>query len=347
MSAQPRIEGETGFGRTGALVGGGLGDALMHLGHLHGVAARASGGKITLLCKKGEELNDLFGGVDFINDIVGLAKDQHHSGYVGFFRAASIFRRRFDTIVFFRQSKTMVRAAQFAGVANRFGAVTTPSRLLYPLTRSVRAPAGFKFPDLHVADALLEGLDVSFDSASVRLSPRADAAREAAMLLGPDTREIVAIGLNASGTPKQWGGERYGELVVRLAQRSEARFLLYGADDVADVAREVIARSALGPQRFIDICSTPQRMSVSHALMARSLFYVGNDSNGMHLAARSGIPAIGLFGFTPPITYSPLFIPVTAPPERRAEGMPGISIDDVFGRCAELLEQHAHGSPGQ
>lgn len=347
MSAQPRIESESGFGRTGAVVGGGLGDALMHLGHLQAVAARASGGKVTLLCKKGEELSDLFGGVDFFNDIVGLAKDQSRSGYVGFFRAASIFRHRFDTILFFRKSKTLVRAAQFAGVTNRFGVVAAPSRLLYPLTRSVSAPAGAKFPDLRVAAALMEGLDISFDNAAVRLTPKAEATREATLLLGPDTTEVIAIGLNASGTPKQWGGERYAELVVRLAQRSAARFLLYGAGDVADVARNVVTRSTLGPGRFVDICSAPQRMSVSHALMARSLFYVGNDSNGMHLAVRSGVPAIGLFGFTPVITYSPLIIPVTAPPNRRAEGMPGIGIDDVFDRCAELLERHAEADRGQ
>jgi hypothetical protein len=56
LSAQPRTESQPCFGRAGAVVGGGIGDALMHLGHLAGVAARISNGKVTLLCKKGEEL---------------------------------------------------------------------------------------------------------------------------------------------------------------------------------------------------------------------------------------------------------------------------------------------------
>jgi heptosyltransferase-2 len=344
LSAQPRTEIAPRFGRTGAVVGGGLGDALMHLGHLAGVAARASGGKVTLLCKKGEELTDLFGAVDFLEDIVGLSSDQNRSGYVGFFRAASIFRDRFDTILFFRKSKTLVRAAQFAGVTNRFGVIVAPRPLLYPYTENLAAPPGIKFPDLRLADALMKGLDISFDSATVRLTPKPEAIREARTLLGAGSAKTIAIGLNASGPLKQWGGERYAELAARLAPHTDARFLLYGASDVAAVARSVIALSKLDPGRFIDICVAPRRMSVSHALMARCQFYVGNDSNGVHLAARSGIPAVGLFGFTPPITYSPLIIPITAPPERRDEGMRGIGVGDVFSRCAELLERHAHAN---
>jgi heptosyltransferase-2 len=350
LSTQPLTTGEPSLGRTGCVVGGGLGDALMHLGHLEGVAARAQDGKVTLLCKKGVELADLFGGVDFISDVVGLSSDQNRSGYVGFFRAASIFRHRFDTIFFFRKSKTLVCAAQFAGVANRFGVIVAPRPLLYPYTQNLAAPAGVKFPDLRLADALMKGLHISFDSARVRLAPKPEAMREAEAILGPGVPGTIAIGLNASGVLKQWGAERYGELVARLAERTDARFLLYGAGDVAAVASHVIALSKLDPGRFVDICAAPRRMSLSHALMARCLFYVGNDSNGMHLAARSGIPAVGLFGFTPPITYSPLIIPVTPPPVRRDEGMPGIGVDAVFRRCVDLLGRpppaSGHGRSG-
>jgi lipopolysaccharide heptosyltransferase II len=336
LSAQRLTTGEASLGRTGCVVGGGLGDALMHLGHLEGVAALAQGGKVTLLCKKGVELTDLFGGVAFISDVVGLSSDQNRSGYVGFFRAASIFRR-FDTICFFRKSKTLVCAAQFAGVTNRFGVTVAPRRLLYPYTQNLAAPAGVKFPDLRLADALMKGLHISFDSARVRLAPRPEAMREAEAILGSGLPGTIAIGLNASGVLKQWGAECFGELIARLAERSDARFLLYGAGDVAEVASNVIALSSVDPGRFVDICAAPRRMSLSHALMARCLFYVGNDSNGMHLAARCGIPAIGLFGFTPPITYSPLIIPVTPPPGRRDEGMPGIGVDAVFHHCVDLL----------
>src|SRR5262249_35907465 len=155
----------------------------------------------------------------------------------------------------------------------------------------------------------LAALGIDCDIASARLKPQAEALRAADALLGGSA--AIAIGLNAGNTDKQWGGQRFRALIATLGRECDARFLLYGGRDVARVAATARAASGLPAARFIDICASPKPLSLSHALLSRCLFYVGNDSHGLNLAAHCGLRAIGLFGATLPLTYSPLIVPLT------------------------------------
>ena len=323
--------GAGSFGRTAVFVGGGIGDALFHIGHFIGIAAGAEGGRITVLCKKGIELGELFAGSGFVSGVVGMADDQGHSGHVGLRRAVGVFRGRFDTVFFFHRSTTVTWAARIAGVPNRYGFATRRSPWS-PFSRCVVVPARTPYPEMQSkGNLLLAGLGISFDLAAARLVPHGDALAAADALLGPGP--IVAIGLNASTPDKQWGGERFGALIAALARQSDARFLLYGGPDVAPVAAATIAASGLPQGRFIDICSHPRPLALSHALLSRCVFYVGNDSHGLNLAAHCGIAAIGLFGVTPPLTYSPLIVPLTAPGGGDPRGMAAITVEQVAQAC--------------
>lgn len=329
------------FGRTAVFVGGGIGDALFHVGHFIGIAARAAGGRITVLCKKGLELGELLGGSAFVADVVGMADDQAHSGHIGFLRAVGVFRNRFDTVFFFHRSATVTYAARLAGVPNRYGFAAAPSPLS-PFTRCVIVPVETPYPEMQSkANLLLAGLGIGFDIAGARLAPRRDAVAVADALIGP--HPAIAIGLNASDAGKQWGGERFGALIAALAPECDARFLLYGGPDVADVAAAAIMTAALPEGRFIDICRSPRPLSLSHALLSRCRFYVGNDSHGLNLAAHSGIRAIGLFGPTPLLTYSPLIVPITPKGGHHTRDIAGISLESVVNACREALTAAAAG----
>jgi heptosyltransferase-2 len=328
--------GPASLGRTAVFVGGGIGDALFHIGHFIGIAALAEGGKVTVLCKKGIELGELLSGSNFVAGVIGMADDQTHSGHIGLFRAVGIFRGRFDTVFFFHRSKTVTYAARLAAVPNRYGFASAPRSPLSPFTRCVVVPEKTRYPALQSkADLLLEGLGIDFNIERARLAPHPQARDAAGAILG--AQPAIAIGLNAGTVDKQWGGERFGALIAALARECDARFLLYGGPDVAPVAADAIQAAALPAASFIDICANPRPLSLAHALLSRCLFYVGNDSHGLNLAVHSGIRAIGLFGPTPPLTYSPLIVPLTVPPERRDEGIRGISLENVLRACRAVL----------
>ena len=71
------------------------------------------------------------------------------------------------------------------------------------------------------------------------------------------------------------------------------------------------------------------------ARFAESLFYVGNDTGVMNMAAAVGIPAYCLFGATPPFFHSSRIVPVTPPGGvDRAEGMARITPDAVLRAIA-------------
>ncbi len=93
------------LGRTAVAVGGGLGDLLLHAGHLAGIAAHAEGGAVALLCKKSIEARALYSGAPYVGAIEPLAHDERRSGFV---RILPLARRlkalRLDTILLLHDS---------------------------------------------------------------------------------------------------------------------------------------------------------------------------------------------------------------------------------------------------
>jgi heptosyltransferase-2 len=70
------------------------------------------------------------------------------------------------------------------------------------------------------------------------------------------------------------------------------------------------------------------------ALLSLCRLYVGNDTGVLNLAAAVGTQAIGLFGGSPPLTYSPN-IHVVLPTSATA-GMAGITAEQVAAEVAKL-----------
>lgn len=312
--------------------GGGIGDALFHVGHFQALAKRG-GGRISLACKKGEALTGLFGEIDFVERVIGLANDEKKEGRITFEVAAPKLRG-FDEIWCFHKTTTVPLTAAIIGIPRRYGFYSGASLTRFLYTHAVETPRDVPYPPLASrTDLLLRAEGVPFDTASARLAPNAANAREAEAIM-PE-RRCVALGVNASVPTKQWGGARYGALAKELAARGVERFLLFGADDVADVARETIAASGLPAERFVDLTSRQTRLAMSHALLSRCAFYVGNDSSGLNLSAFSGLPAIGLYGVTDPLHYSPLLRAVTG------AGMDGISVASALQACEQVMADAA------
>ncbi|MBT5938333.1 MAG: glycosyltransferase family 9 protein [Rhodospirillaceae bacterium] len=122
----------------------------------------------------------------------------------------------------------------------------------------------------------------------------------------PDGGPILAIGPTANWRAKTWRTENFAELIERSTAPEGilpgARVVLLGRDDERPMALRLI--DTIPEDRRIDLVGKLDLLT-AYACLARSTFYIGNDSGLMHLAAASGVPTLGLFGPTQESLYAP------------------------------------------
>jgi heptosyltransferase-3 len=127
----------------------------------------------------------------------------------------------------------------------------------------------------------------------------------------PDGAPVLAIGPTANWPRKIWPVDRYLEVANRIsapdgvgadAFMKGARIAVFGAAGEREIAQPLI--DAIPPDRRIDLVGNVDLPTVS-ACMQHCALYIGNDSGLMHMAAASGVPALGLFGPSRPERYAP------------------------------------------
>ncbi len=112
------------------------------------------------------------------------------------------------------------------------------------------------------------------------------------------------IGMNPGATfglAKCWYPDRFGELAKRLADKWQARVLLFGKEEERPIVYEILRH--LG-RKGIDLTGKTGLLQLA-ALLERCTLLVTNDTGTMHVAAAVGTPVVALFGSTPPLTTGP------------------------------------------
>jgi len=112
------------------------------------------------------------------------------------------------------------------------------------------------------------------------------------------------IGMNPGatyGSAKCWPMDRFGELGKRLAEKWQAKVLLFGKEEERPLIYEVLRH--LGT-RAIDLTGKTGLLQLA-ALLERCALLVTNDTGTMHIAAAVGTPVVALFGPTPPLMTGP------------------------------------------
>ena len=112
------------------------------------------------------------------------------------------------------------------------------------------------------------------------------------------------IGMNPGATyglAKCWTPDRFGELGKRLAEKWQARILLFGKEEERPIAHEI--QRHLGA-KGIDLTGKTSLLQLA-ALLERCALLVTNDTGTMHVATAVGTPVVALFGSTPPHITGP------------------------------------------
>ena len=301
----------------------GVGDLMWHLPTLRAIAASTPEGKVLLAARPSSRARDLLAAepcvaaVDYLDYRAGTFR--HMVELVDFYKLSRARRPRAVWVL--EKIDRPVIGAALAGVPERrgFGLGHGQERWLTHqpfLPRSMR-PA-HRIEKLAAFEAA-HGLSVA--SREPALVPVPAAVETLERDYGPLPRPWIVYGVGASEPRKRWPIARFGDLGVALDDLGGTRFWLGGFEDAEAV--EAVISGADGRGRDVNVCRL--KLDVGAALISRADLFIGNDSGPLNVAAAVGTRGLGLFGDTPPLSYSRYLVPVIGPPG----GMAALTVEQA------------------
>lgn len=303
----------------------GVGDLMWHLPTLRAIAARALEGKVLLAARPSSRARELLAGepcveaVDYLDYRAGTFRRQVE--ILDFYKLCR--RRRPRSVWILEKIDPPAIGAALAGVRERrgFGLGHGQERWLTHGPHLPRAMRPAHRIDKLAAFEAAHGLKVA--SREPALTPVPAALEIVDKRFGDLPRPWVVYGVGASEPRRCWPLDRFTSLSAALSDLGGTHFWLGGPGDSARVKFEM-ARADRGAIN-VNVCDL--KLDVGAALMARADLFIGNDSGPLNLAASVGIPAIGLFGDSPPLEYSRFLRPIIGP----RGGMTSLSVESVTG----------------
>ena len=150
------------------------------------------------------------------------------------------------------------------------------------------------------------------------------------------SHRLVVLLPSTRGAAKHWPVEAYQKLGRRLISADDVRLLILGGPGEEELLARV--RQPLPPDRAYAWAPAPIPDLV--AILRRAHIVIGNDTGPLHVAAASGVPALGLFGPTRGERNGPYGAHgayLQSPTGR----MEDLRIDDVFNAVKRLSPSHS------
>jgi heptosyltransferase-2 len=310
----------------------GIGDMVWHLPHIRAIAAHA-GAPVTLLAKPRSLADQLLvnepavAGILWV-DLNPSGRRGEHDGVGGFRRLVRTLRGwDFGSVVLLHHSERLAAAAWMAGVPDRRGYGWGRQRWF--LSAGPFLPAEVKKLHPHTrATRYLEAAGIPLPSAEPALAvPRATRA-EAMVRLGDTAGGFVAIGIGSSESLRQWGTERFSELVSVLLDAGWNSLVLVGGEEDRDSAAAIVR--SLGERGRLVRLVLGWKLADVMGVLAQAGFYVGNNTGVMNIAAAIGTRTYALFGTTRPFNHASQIVAVTAPDTGVHDGMKRLTLESVL-----------------
>ena len=307
----------------------GIGDMIWHLPHIKAIARASPEGRVAVLTKRRSLAASLLKAEPAVVETLWVDRNPgRHDGPLGFLRLVMALRRQgFDRAWVLHQSPYYARLAWAAGIGERHGYGVGQQKTF--LNASPFLPKDFKVAHpIDRADALLAaaGLEIRPEDRQLQVCARARAAVEERYHHLP--RPWSALALGSSAAFKQWGVANFQALARRLAEETEGSLFLLGGRQEASMAEQI----SQAVQSVNNAVALP--IEETSALISDCRYLVGNDTGVLNISAAVGTDVLGLFGSTPPLTYSPYIHRIT--PKNLTQGMAGITVDQVIDEIFAL-----------
>jgi heptosyltransferase-3 len=163
----------------------------------------------------------------------------------------------------------------------------------------------------------------------------------------------VAICTGGKASSQLWPWERYAEVGRRLVEKHGLFPVIIGGKEDRAMGEKLLSGWGMG------LCAAGE-LSVreSAALMESARFYLGNDTGVMHLAAAVGLPCVAIFsarnwpGIWEPYGNQHKILRFDVPCSgchlavcnQKLECLKGISVEQVYQACVEVLERQAQSA---
>jgi heptosyltransferase-2 len=217
----------------------------------------------------------------------------------------SLKKRDFDLAVILPRSFRSALHIYLARIPNRIG-YQDEGRSIF-LTHGIRRTKEMLLVHrVHYYQKLIEPLGKIEGLPTLQLFLREEdrkwavqALKDSGILCG---EPLIGMNPGASyGLAKCWYPDRFGELGRRLAEKWQARILLFGREEERPLAHEILRH--LGT-KGIDWTGKTGLLQLA-ALLEQCHFLVTNDTGTMHVATAVSTPVAAIFGPTDPITTGP------------------------------------------
>jgi lipopolysaccharide heptosyltransferase II len=267
---------------------------------------------------------------------------------------SKFFRKKsFDAAIILNPHKITHLAAFLAGIPCRLGYDRKWGFLLTHRVKDDR-DSGEK----HEVDHTLEFLSNVLGGGDIPCSPKMhygiEAEREAKMLLNANgidhKKPIVAIHPSAGNPCKEWGADKYRELVKKLSAK-DLYVCLVGDKSSRKKAEGIV--KGLDPVKIRDLTGF-MGIKALGAFFSMAKLFIGNDTGPMHIAAAVGTPVIALFGrnikgagpkrWGPwgkgnKVFHKPACSPcLDAKCDRSRQCMENITVDEVYSSALKILK---------
>lgn len=276
----------------------GIGDVVWHVPILRRLAALTPEGQVTFLTRPTTHAADLLRHEPAVARVAYVAFQGKRHKFREVAALTAAFRELQPRAVWVLDQTAQASFAAFlAGAPERHG--TGEGRLLQTamLTGGPVLPRSKR----HLIERLTHLMDVwGAPRVEGRLLIVGESEREAIRKAYAGLpRPWLAFGMTASHPPKVWPADRFAPLAVRVAGGGTAFFV----GGPGDKALAEAAAAAVTGCTGVSVCGLPLNQLM--ALFEACDLYVGNDSGPLNVAAGVGVPALGLFGPTPPLSYTP------------------------------------------
>ena len=313
----------------------GIGDMIWHLPFVHAIAAAAPDRKVSLLVKPRTQADRLLDPDPAVDRVYWLNRNPgKHDGVLGLVRLARLIGAgNFATVWILHGSWRYGLAARLSGIPRRIGVGRGLQGWFVNGAPPLANSDGRGHP-IEQAAAILSGNGLPVTDREPRLVVCKRAAARVQRRFAKAPKPWVALGLGSSESYKQWGPENFRTLATHLAADGEASVFLIGGPDEAEIGSSIEAHVEAQGGAVENAIGLPIEDSV--ALTAACRAFVGNDTGLLNVAAAVSVDAIGLFGGSPPLTYSARIRSIL--PEQPGAGMAGIPVDWVFAAVRQLID---------
>lgn len=311
----------------------GVGDMVWHLKSIHAIAAAHPDREKVLLTKSRSRADQLFKADKAIDRVIWVDRAERHSGPGGFLALVRDLKAEgFSRSYQLHHSTRYAAALTLAGVPERFGYGTTAPTRWFSKPPHLGSEHRRDHP-IDLADQFIERCGFSVPDNAERLRVAPALANDVQQRYAGCPKPWIALGLGSSEAFKQWGAERFAALVKLIAAETSATFFLLGGPGEAEFegTLQAAASEVAGQHKIVLVPGFKAPMSEMIAVQAASDIYVGNDTAFFNISAAVGVPALGLFGATEALTYSPFMQPIL--PDHgaisRTDGMARIAPETV------------------